>query len=109
MPIGTGPPGQSGETITLSARPPALLTGHTDAVWWGAWATVDGRPVLATGGADHTVRLWPGVAERGVERLLACYRSGAAPGLAGLPRSAEAAAVAELVTARSVRPPLAIG
>ena len=34
------------------------LTGHTGWVWWGAWAVVEGRPVLATGGDDGTVRLW---------------------------------------------------
>jgi WD40 repeat protein len=34
------------------------LTGHTNAVWWGGWGQVDGRPVLATGSADRTVRLW---------------------------------------------------
>ena len=34
------------------------LTGHTGPVQWGAWAAVAGRPVLATGGNDGTVRLW---------------------------------------------------
>ena len=86
-----------------------VLTGHTGLVVWGAWATVDGRPVLATGGGgDNTVRLWPLVAERPVERLPG-YRSDTATGRDELARSDEAAAVAELVTARSVRPPLAVG
>ena len=34
------------------------LTGHTGQVLWGGWRQVDGRPVLATGGQDGTVRLW---------------------------------------------------
>lgn len=35
----------------------APLTGHTGEVLWGAWANVDGRPILATGGGiyDRTV------------------------------------------------------
>src|SRR5215218_3072488 len=34
------------------------LTGHAGMVWWGAWGRVDGRPVLASGGDDGTVRWW---------------------------------------------------
>ena len=34
------------------------LTGHTGSVLSGSWGTVAGRPVLATGDGDGTVRLW---------------------------------------------------
>src|SRR5882724_7750552 len=46
------------------------LAGHVGAVWWGAWAEVGGRPVLATGGdvgvggvvgVVGMVRLWDGL------------------------------------------------
>ena len=36
------------------------LAGHDGGVWWGAWAEVGGRPVLATGGIGGMVRLWDG-------------------------------------------------
>jgi len=88
--------------------PPTVLTGHTGRVWWGAWATLADGPILATGGHDGIVRLWPVIRERPVERLPG-YRSDVAAGRDELARSVEAAAVAELVTARSVLPPLAVG
>ena len=83
------------------------LTGHTDAVHWGRWGQVTGRPVLATGGDDGTVRLWELCEERLVS--LPGYRSDVGGESDRLARGAEAAALAELITARSARPPLAIG
>jgi WD40 repeat protein len=83
------------------------LTGHTGPVLWGGWAQMEGRPVLATGGADGAVRLWELCEERLVS--LPGYRSDVGGEPDRLARGAEAAALAELITARSARPPLAIG
>ena len=83
------------------------LTGHTGVVWWGAWGQAEGRPVLATGGYDGTVRLWELFEERLVS--LPPYRSDAEGEPDRLTRGPEAAALADLITARSARPPLAIG
>jgi hypothetical protein len=83
------------------------LTGHTGPVYWGCWGQVDGRPVLATGGRDGTVRLWELCEERLVS--LPPYRSDVGGEPDRLARGVEAAALAELITARSARPPLAIG
>jgi WD40 repeat protein len=76
---------------------------------WGAWQLVQGRPILATGGDDTVVRLWEVVDERSVGATLPPYRSDALTAIDHLDRTAEATAVAELITARSARPPLAIG
>lgn len=75
-----------------------------------AWAVTDGRPVLATGGSrgDATVRLWEVVEDRPVGRLPP-YRSDATSRGDDLSRVEEARALAELVTARSATPPLAVG
>ena len=92
------------------AAPAALgppLTGHTGTVQWGCWGQAAGRPVLATGGDDGTVRLWELCEERLVS--LPGYRSDVGGESDRLARGAEAAALAELITARSARPPLAIG
>jgi hypothetical protein len=83
------------------------LTGHTDTVLWGCWGQVEGRPVLATGGADASVRLWELYEERLVS--LPPYRSDVGGDPDRLARGGEADALAELITARSARPPLAIG
>ncbi|MDQ3274837.1 MAG: P-loop NTPase fold protein, partial [Actinomycetota bacterium] len=85
------------------------LTGHTGSVGWGAWAVVAGRPVLATGGGDdNTVRLWEVQQERAVSRLPR-YRFDDTADQDQLDRTVEAAALAELITARSAKPPLAVG
>ena len=34
------------------------LTGHTSAVWTAAAGMLDGRPIVATGGDDRTLRVW---------------------------------------------------
>jgi hypothetical protein len=83
------------------------LTGHTGRVLWGAWGVVDGQPVLATGG-DDAVRLWEVIEDRPVPRLPS-YRSDATAATDALDRTGDAVALAELVTARTARPPLAVG
>ena len=35
-----------------------LQSGHTEAVYSLAFGVVDGRPVIVSGGADKTIRLW---------------------------------------------------
>ncbi|QYN38783.1 hypothetical protein K1T35_17190 [Pseudonocardia sp. DSM 110487] len=74
------------------------FTGHTDTVVWGSWGRVGNRPILATGSNDQTVRLWEVIADRAVPRLPS-YRSDATAEDDALDRGAEAAALAELITA----------
>lgn len=83
------------------------LAGHTGPVRWLGWAEVDGRPVLATGGFGN-VLLWEVVTDRPVPRLPA-YRSDTAHTVDELSRDRDASALAELITARTARPPLAVG
>ena len=83
------------------------LHGHTT-VWAVAWGQLGGRPVLASGGDEGTVRLWDPVIERFRDRLPG-YRSDDPDDPDRLNRDAEAAALAEMITAQSARPPLAIG
>ena len=73
-----------------------------------AWGQLGDRPVLASGGNDGTVRLWDPVVERFPDRLPG-YRSDDPGDPDRLNRDAEAAALAEMITAQSVSPPLAIG
>lgn len=84
------------------------LTGHTGSVWWGQWGQVDGRPVLATGGFDGTVRWWEVVGDQPVARW-STYRSDVSESADELARVGDAVALADLITARSARPPLAVG
>ena len=84
------------------------LTGHTGAVEAVAWGVLGDRPVLATGSFDGTVRLWDPVVELVQDRLPG-YRSDDPGDPDRLNRDAEAAALAEMITAQSVSPPLAIG
>ncbi|WP_329351869.1 P-loop NTPase fold protein [Streptomyces sp. NBC_01261] len=86
------------------------LTSHIGGVASLAWAVIDGRPVLATSGGrgDATVRFWEVVEDRPVGRLPP-YRSDATSRGDDLSRVEEARALAELVTARSATPPLAVG
>ena len=84
------------------------LTGHTgrSGRWpGGSWVT--GRCWPAAAG-DGTVRLWDLVVERFQDRLPG-YRSDDPGDPDRLNRDAEAAALAEMITAQSVSPPLAIG
>lgn len=84
------------------------LTGHAGRVKWGTWAQVEGRPILATGGDDGEVRLWEVLYERRVARLPR-YRSDDVADQDQLDRTVEAEALADLITSRSVVPPLAVG
>ncbi|WP_031525603.1 P-loop NTPase fold protein [Streptomyces sp. NRRL F-5123] len=83
-------------------------TGHSGWVLTAAWAQHGTRLLLATGGNDGTVRLWEAVEDRAQPRIPA-YRSDALGVPDALARSDDARALAELVTARSARPPLAVG
>jgi hypothetical protein len=84
------------------------LTGHARTARWGAWGIVKDQPILATGGST-SVRLWEVVEDRPVGASLPPYRSDAPTAVDQLDRAADATAVAELITARSARPPLAVG
>jgi WD40 repeat protein len=84
------------------------LAGHAGGVPWGAWGVVGSRPVLATGDDGGTVRLWEVIEDRPVPRLPS-YRSDTTAPVDELSRLGDAVAVAELVTARTARPPLAVG
>ncbi|WP_410598365.1 P-loop NTPase fold protein [Amycolatopsis sp. lyj-90] len=92
-------------THTEIAKP---FTGHTHAVEWLGWQAVDGKPVLASGGFEPTVRLWEIVTDRPVPRLPA-YQSDSAHAADELSRDTDATALAELITARTAQPPLAVG
>ncbi|MGW5521284.1 P-loop NTPase fold protein [Gordonia sp. NPDC003950] len=83
------------------------LRGHSGAVLWGGWADVGGG-ALTTGAADGSVEMWRVVRERSVPRLPG-YRSDAVSSSDSLGRRTEATALAELITSRTARPPLAIG
>ncbi|MGW5350971.1 P-loop NTPase fold protein [Streptomyces sp. NPDC004031] len=94
----------AGQLVPLGAP----LTGHTGAVSSLAWARHGDRLLLATGSEDRSVRLWEVVLEHSVTRLPR-YRSDALEEGDDLARTDEARALAELITARSARPPLAVG
>lgn len=84
------------------------LSGHSGVVLWGAWGVVADRAVLATGSSDGTVRLWEVITDWAVPRLPS-YRSDVTARVDELSRVGDAVALAELVTARSASPPLAVG
>ena len=84
------------------------LADHVGTVLWGAWGQVDRKPVLATGGDDRFVRLWEVIEDRRVSRLPS-YRSDVTEPVDELSRLGDAVALAELVTARTARPPMAVG
>ena len=95
----------------VNGRELVTITGHTGAVYSAAWGELDGKPVLATTSQDGTIR----ISELRIEQftgLLPRYESDEIK-LSGtadpLGRDPEAAALAELVCARSALPPLAVG
>jgi hypothetical protein len=75
---------------------------------WGAWGEVDGRPVLAVLEDAATVRLWEVVEDLPVARMPR-YQADSTTVTDQLSRSRDAEAIAELITARTVSPPLAVG
>jgi WD40 repeat protein len=95
------------DPATGTAPGPAV-TVRLGPLWWGTWGSVDGRPVLATGGQDNMVQLWEVIEDRPVPRLPS-YQSDVSAPSDELSRTADAVALAELVTAKSARPPLAVG
>ncbi|NMO88211.1 P-loop NTPase fold protein [Actinomycetospora sp. TBRC 11914] len=83
---------------------------HQGVVKWGAFAKLpDGSPVLVTIGDDGFLRVWELLYEKAVTRRRPIYRSDTVGGEDELRRGVEATALAELITSKSVRPPLAIG
>jgi KAP family P-loop domain len=95
------------DPATGSARgqAPTDLTGP---VSWGAWGEVDNKPTLATGGNDGTVRLWELARELVMPRVTR-YSSDVGRPTDLLDRQTDLSALADLITAKSVKPPLAIG
>ena len=85
-----------------------LIGPRESAVTSVAWGQLGDRPVLASSSNDGTTLLWDPVIERFEERLPG-YRSDDPTDPDRLRRDAEAAALAEMITAQSARPPLAIG
>lgn len=94
-----------GESLILLGEPGIA---HFGAVTSVAWASYGEGLLLASGDDGGAVRLWEVVEDRAVPRLPA-YRSDALGLADALARSDDARALAELVTARSARPPLAVG
>jgi WD40 repeat protein len=106
--------GGSDERVQLwdgeTGQPRATLTAGAGTGLWGAWASLEGRPVLATGSYRGLVRLWEARAVRVQARRRTGYRSDTAAATRDeLDRTGEAAALAEVMVARSAPPPLAIG
>jgi WD40 repeat protein len=94
-------------TAGVALSPP--LAGHQRRVVCATWIAVDGRPVAVTGSIDGTVQRWEIVEEQSVGASLPPYRSDSPNSADRLARSSDATALAELITARSARPPLAVG
>ncbi|MEU6140209.1 P-loop NTPase fold protein [Streptomyces sp. NPDC047081] len=101
------------EVDPASGRVSALgfRSRHPEMVWAVAWARdSDGRLLLATCRGDERfgeTRIWEVTRKRLVQRRH--FRSDVAVGKDELGRVQDARAVAELVAAPSVRPPLAVG
>jgi hypothetical protein len=89
---------------TLSAQ--LVKLGHP--VRWGSWGRLNGQPVLAAGTEQREVLLWDLVWERAVPRVPR-YLSDTGGQVDLLGRRHDAAALADVITARSARPPLAVG
>jgi WD40 repeat protein len=88
--------------------PLSLVLTHPAPVLTLGWSWDGDRCLLATGSDDGTLRLWEVAEERPVARLPR-YRSDTLDELDDLARTEEARALAELITARTARPPLAVG
>ncbi|MFI0719782.1 P-loop NTPase fold protein [Streptomyces sp. NPDC021224] len=94
-----------GNSLTPLGEPSGAESGGVHSL---AWASDGGQLLLAVGSDEGSIQLWEAVEDRAVPRLPA-YRSDALGVADELARSDEARALAELVTARSARPPLAVG
>lgn len=106
--------GAAGDYVTIididdAAAPGGGVTvlGAVTDLRWVEPTVIGGRAVIATGQRDGTVRLWRLIRERAVPRRPS-YRSDDL-GLDTLDRSVDAMALADLVTSRSAKPPLAMG
>lgn len=75
---------------------------------WGGWAGVEGTPVLATLGADGSATLRALVRDV-VQPRVPRYSADATGAGDRLQRSGDAEALADLITARAAKPPLAVG
>jgi WD40 repeat protein len=87
----------------------APMTGHTGPIEAVAFGTIEDRPIFVSGGRDGTVRVWEVVRELPPVERVSGYVSDAASGRDLLDRSREAVALADVITARSAQPPLAVG
>ena len=91
---------------------PETLSAHQiklgQPVRWGSWGRLNGQTVLAAGTEQGDVLVWDLVWERAVPRVPR-YLSDTGGKVDLLGRQHDAAALADVITARSARPPLAVG
>ncbi|MEV6414548.1 P-loop NTPase fold protein [Kribbella sp. NPDC051718] len=106
MIVAGGPNGQVWFCDPDSPTAQSVMLGHP--VHWGSWGSVDGQPILAVGDTTGEVWLYDLVWERVVPRV-PNYRSDSGGAVDLLGRRGDAAALADVITARSAQPPLAVG
>jgi WD40 repeat protein len=91
---------------------PETLSAHQlklgQPVRWGSWGRLNGQAVLAAGTEHGEVLIWDLLWERAVPRVPR-YLSDTGGQADLLGRQHDAAALADVITARSARPPLAVG
>ena len=94
----------------LAADPVVAVLPALSGGLWGAWAQVGSKAVLATG-HNLSVLVWELVQLEPVQRLPSIRSDAreAAGAIDLLGRTVESTALADVITARSARPPLAIG
>ncbi|GAA2438047.1 hypothetical protein GCM10009856_56380 [Mycolicibacterium llatzerense] len=108
--LAVGGPGSGGVHIWYPSMRAAGQKVLDSNLYWGAWGLADGQAVLA-GSDDTCVGIW----EVQTETLVSArpdYHSdtaGSVEDIDVLDRQADAAALAELITSRTARPPLAVG
>ncbi|MFI5713177.1 P-loop NTPase fold protein [Kribbella sp. NPDC051620] len=106
MVVAGGPDGQVWFCDPVSLTSHWVVLGHP--VRWGSWGWVNNQPVLAVGDGHGEVRLYDLAWERVVPRV-PNYRSDTGGAVDLLGRRDDAAALADVITARSAQPPLAVG